>query len=271
MVHSKGIRKLALMGVLGVPALLVACAGVSQADYDAAKKQAEERQQQATALQQQLSAKVQEASDAQKKLADKDKELADLQQKAKAAGPSDVTILIGAKAVPTPTPAPPPTPLPPGSTPPPRPTTPASYDQPVPFTFFIETLATTRPSTYGVAATINCLNTNAFKRGQRIVWRFEVFDTSTGKRLTDKDAPTVKVRLPHGEEVTARWSQRAGGRVPDAPWMWNTTWDIPLNYPLGGLDYAVTVSTKDGRNFTWKQPALVSKDLGLDTRLTIFE
>jgi hypothetical protein len=122
-----------------------------------------------------------------------------------------------------------------------------------------------------VAATVNCLNTNVFKRGQRIVWRFEAFDISTGKRLTDNEATAVKVKLPHGEELTNRFSARGG----TGPWMWNTTWDIPLDYPLGGLDYEILVTTKDGRTSSWKQPALVraatASAAEMDTKLQIVE
>jgi hypothetical protein len=148
-----------------------------------------------------------------------------------------------------------------------------SYSEPYKgFFIYVETLATERVSNYGVAATVNCLNTNTFKRGQRIVYRFEALDPTTGKRVTDADAASVKVRLPHGEELTARWSQRGGGRVPDAPWMWNTTWDIPLDYPVGALDYQITVTLKDGRTSTWKPAALVDTAAGgTDSRLRIFD
>ncbi|HBY96252.1 MAG TPA: hypothetical protein DEP84_20245, partial [Chloroflexi bacterium] len=180
--------------------------------------------------------------------------------------------LIGAQIVPTPAPPPTPTPLPPGATPPPRPTPPASLYEPVgPFAFYVETLATTRPSKYGLASTVSCIPTSVFKRGMKIVWRFEVIDLSTGKRVTDVDEATVKVVLPQGEELTARFSQRGGGSVPSAPWMWNTFWDIPTDYPLGAFDYSIVVTGKDGRTGTFKPPALVSQERGIDSRLQIID
>jgi hypothetical protein len=51
--------------------------------------------------------------------------------------------------------------------------------------------------------------------------------------------------------------------------MWNAFWDIGLDYPLGAFDYSITVTMKDGRTGTWKQPALVSKTA--DSRLQIVE
>jgi len=263
----------ALLAVIGAALLACGPSGVPQSDVDAMKQQLSAQEQKATALQQQLSTKDKEASDLKAQAAAKDKELAELKARP-AAAPSGVTVLLGARKAPIPTAAPPPTPLPAGVPTPtaaPPSSAPASYLEQASLIVYVETLATTRVSEYGMAATVNCINSNIFKRGQRIVWRFEAYDPATGKRLTDKDGATVKVRLPHGDVVTARWSQRAGGRVPDAPWMWNTTWDIPLDYPLGGLDYAINVAFMDGRAGSWKQPGLVSTSLGIDSRLQIVE
>ncbi|MBI2321486.1 MAG: hypothetical protein HYU88_05205 [Chloroflexi bacterium] len=139
----------------------------------------------------------------------------------------------------------------------------------MPFAFYVETLATAHVYKYGVASTVACTPSSVFKRGMRIVWRFEVFDTSTGKRLTDKDGATIKVQIPNGDEETARFSQRAGGRVPDAPFMWSAAWDIPPDYPLGSFDYAIAVTAKDGRKGTFKQPALVNPAQNLDSKVKI--
>src|SRR6266702_2338362 len=62
----------------------------------------------------------------------------------------------------------------------PRPTftTPASYYEPVgPFFFYVDTLTSTGPSKYGFTPTQPCIQTGVFKRGMRMVVRFEVLDT----------------------------------------------------------------------------------------------
>ncbi|MBI2912062.1 MAG: hypothetical protein HYY05_07955 [Chloroflexi bacterium] len=245
-------QKLALVGALGLAAsLLAACAaseGISQADFEAVSRQVAAKDQQ---------------------LAEKDKELAAAQQKLKEK--EGVTTLIGAIAKATPTPAPTATPLPIGAAPPPPRVVPVAYREPVPFTVYVETLATANVYQYGIASTVPCTESSVFKRGQRIVWRFNVVDTSTGKHLVGDAGEVVKLRLAHGEEVTGRFSQRAGGRVPDAPWMWNAAWDIPPTYPLGGLDYVFNIATKDGREFTWKVPAMVAADGSFDTRVKIID
>ncbi len=234
------IWRIAVLGALAAAlAVIVACGGggVSQSDYDAAKKEAADLQQKVTDLE----------------AASKDT--------------SGVTQLIGAKPVPSLAPTAVPTASPAGQTPKPKATPPASYSEAVgPFYFYVEVLATTHQSKFDIASTVACTPSSVFKRGQRMVWRFEVVDMSTGKRLTDADGPTIKVTLPNGDEATGRFSQRGGGKVPDAPWMWSANWDIPLDYPLGGIDYAITVTTKDGRTGTFKTPALINTTDGIDSR-----
>jgi hypothetical protein len=183
-----------------------------------------------------------------------------------AAGGSGVTVLIGAQKLP---PSPPPAPR---ATPAQKLTTPASYYEPVgPFFFYVETLtANTTPNKYGFAPTVACIQSGVFKRGMRLVFRFEVLDTSTGKRVTAKDDATVKVRLPHGEEVTARWAIRGSvAALPDSAWMWDASWDIPPDYPVGSLDYSIEVSLKDGRKGAFIPP--IQKTPTVDTRVRIID
>jgi len=162
-------------------------------------------------------------------------------------------------------PPPPPTPTPP------KYTTPDSYYQPVgPFFFYVETLTSTGPSKYGFTPTQPCIQTGVFKRGMRMVVRFEVLDTATGKRVTDKDGATIKLLLPHGEEVPGRWTIRgSAAAMPDSAWMWDTTWDIPPDYPVGSLDYRILVTTKDGRTATFTPPILKVKTA--DSRVRIID
>ncbi len=182
-------------------------------------------------------------------------------QKKSPGGPG-VTLLLGAQQKP---------PSPPPAAPSPARTTPASYYEPVgPFFFYVETLTSTGPSKYGFTATIPCIQSGVFKRGMRLVFRFEVLDTSTGKRITDKDGASVKVKLPHGEEVIARWTIRGSvAALPDSAWMWDASWDIPLDYPVGSLDYSIVVSAKDGRTATFIPP--IQKTKTSDSRVRIID
>jgi hypothetical protein len=232
-------------------ALAVACGGdgVSKGDYDKVK------------------AELQDKEDANQKL---QQQVADAQKKTPAAADKPATaaekLLIGAVSV---TPRPTATPVPAGTTPAPAPareTPPAStYQKAGDFYVYAETLVTTTASKYNVASTIACTPSGAFARGQRIVFRYDVVDLSTGIRLNDKDGSTVKVVLPNGDESAGRFGQRGGGQVPGAPFMWSSNWDIPLDFPLGGVDYKIVITAKDGRTMTWKPPALVAAG-GNDTR-----
>lgn len=251
-------KKRLLIGLAGssmaaVGGFAAACSsgGVSQSEYD--KVQQELRDQQAQNEQLKLQAQsspTAAASPAASATADA----------------SGVTLLIGAvkKAA-----APTPTPLPAGAVAPtaaPRETPPPStYEKAGEFYVYAETLVTTTTSKYEVASTISCTPSGAFARGQRIVFRYDIVDLSTGIRLNDKDGSKVKVVLPNGDESAGRFGQRGGGRVPGAPFMWSSNWDIPLDYPLGGIDYKIVITAADGRTMTWSPPALVAQG-GNDTR-----
>jgi len=139
-----------------------------------------------------------------------------------------------------------------------------------PFFFYVETLTSTGPSRYGFIPTVPCIQSGVFKRGMRLVVRFEILDISTGKRVTDKDGATIKLLLPHGEEIPGRWTIRgSAAALADSAWMWDTSWDIPPDYPVGSLDYRIAVATKDGRKATFTPP--IQKTPTSDTRVRIID
>ena len=238
--------------------LLAACAsGVPQSDYDAVKQQLSAQEQKAAALQQQLSAK--------------DKDLADLQKKAGSASGG----VLGAKQAPAPPPRPTPTAVPPGYTPPPPPVPPASFTEPVKLYIRADTVtAAPGESEYNVDSTAGgkdggCYVTGVFARGQRMVWRFEVVDVTTGKRLTDQDVASAVIKLPTGEEFKGRFGRH--GATNDAPWFWTTAWNVPPTYPLGVLDWTLNVSTKDGKSASYKPWVVSTPERGIEARTFIVE
>lgn len=251
---------LAVTSVAAIGGVAAACSsdGVSQSEYDKVQQELRDQQAQNEQLKQQVSTQASPTAAASPAAS-------------ATAAASDVTLLIGAlhKA-----PAPTPTPLPAGVTPPPAPARetppPSTYEKAGDFYVYAETLVTTTTSKYEIASTIACTPSGAFARGQRIVFRYDIVDLSTGIRLNDKDGSKVKVVLPNGDEAAGRFGQRGGGRVPGAPFMWSSNWDIPLDYPLGGIDYAILIETADGRTMTWKPPALVVEG-GNDTRPKVVE
>jgi hypothetical protein len=51
--------------------------------------------------------------------------------------------------------------------------------------------------------------------------------------------------------------------------MWSATWDIPLDYKLGGVGYTLEFVMKDGRTGSYTPPYMVSEES--DTRPQVFE
>jgi len=215
--------------------------GVSQSDYDTVKEQV-------TALQQ------------------------------KSAEQQKVTTLVGAQPVPSPTPRPTPTPLPAGFTPapaPPAPSPPSSFYEPFSLYVYADTVTSAAGETpFNVDATGPtkypfCVLTSVFKRGMHAVWRFEVIDIGSGTRLTDKEIETAVLRLPSGEEIKGRFGRH--GSTADSPWFWTAAWNIPLDYPLGLLDWQILVTTKDGKKGRVNALTVSIPERGVETRMQIAE
>jgi len=180
-------------------------------------------------------------------------------------------VVINAPIAPTATPLPAGVPTPtaaPAAVPPPAKT--------VPLYAHIETVTGgAGESKFQVDGNLACVKSGAFARGQRIVFRMEVVDTSTGKVLQTADVRTATVRLPNGEEVALRYGRH--GNLETSPWFWVAVWDVPLDYPLGVLDYSVTVTTQDGKSITVKDPLASGSAFGdvrdegtRETRVTIY-
>ncbi len=253
------------IGLLALPlTLAVACqTGVAQTEYDAVKAKAEDQEKKVAALQSQLSAQIGELTQLKQQLTAKDADVAKVQAQVTAKEQEIATLnanmgklagvvpVIYTKIGPTPGPRPTPTPAPAGYVPPtPVPPDPAWVNEVLPFTFYVET--NTGHQTSELIQNPSCVVSSQFRRGTHLVWRFEVVDASTGKRVTSLDTPTIKVVLPTGQELTARYSKRGG----TGPWMWAAAWDVPRDYPLGALDYQITVKDKNGKTGMFDQDTL---------------
>jgi hypothetical protein len=148
----------------------------------------------------------------------------------------------------------PPPPRPPADPDAPRPEPGPEYSEPIgDFAFYVEVLTASGVSDFDYQYEEGCVLNNNFKRGSKMVWRVEVIDMATGLRVMDEDG-AVTVSLPHGEDADLRFSQRGGGRVEGAPWMWGGAWNIPPDYPVGTLDFEVVVTHSDGRTASWRLP-----------------
>ncbi len=247
-------KNLALTGALAVTTALVAVAcapseAVSQADFEAVSRQ--------------VAAKDQQLADKDNRVAELQKQLADRE----AATQGQQTILTARSNAP---PRPTPTPPPPGFVAPPPPPMPAWYSEPVALYIYADTVtAGPGESQFNVdpdgIPNASCVISSVFRRGMHIVWRFEVVDISTGKRLTDKEMDKAVLRLPHGEERTGRF----GRHLSDENWWWSAAWDVPMDYPLGVLDWDLTVTTKDGKKGSFKPWNVSVGDRRIESRTQI--
>src|SRR3990172_1065348 len=242
MFGRKVIMKLVLVGVVALALALSACGGA--ATPGAAPADLAARDQEIASLKQQLAAATAggpQLAAVQQQLATKETELADLKK------------LSIWQAVPDAKPRATPAPRPPGATPAPTPTPPPA--KVVPLAFYVDTVtAAGGESKFNVDASLGCLRSGAFKRGQRIVWRMEVTDTSSGKVLQATDVDKAVLKLPHGENLDLRYGRH--GATATSPWFWAVGWDIPTDYPLGYIDYTIEVTTKGGKIGTFKEMTL---------------
>jgi len=133
-----------------------------------------------------------------------------------------------------------------------RPPLPSRYAQSVgSYAMAIETIASAAPSTSGLLASPGCTESSVFKRGMRVIFRFQIYDLSTGKVITDRDGANAQIALTQGNDVQAYFAPRGEGQPgPDSPWTWVAVWNVPTDYPLGTLPYTVSLKTAEGQAVT---------------------
>jgi hypothetical protein len=190
----------------------------------------------------------------------------EVQQPVPPAGPDQGALqtLIGVRPVP----AAPPGGPPPGGLPP----VPDRFAEPIgPFAMHMEVLASAGPSQAGLIASPGCATDSVYKRGMKLVFRFEVYDMDNKVRVTSADGSTAEVQLPDGTTLPAVFLPRAGpGDDPSkAPWTWVTVWQIPTDYPLGPVVYSVAVATPDGRADSLTPPSIVGQPVQAGVPLAV--
>jgi hypothetical protein len=89
-----------------------------------------------------------------------------------------------------------------------------------------------------------CVLGSRFPRNSEIVWRARVLDPDTGTELDDT-ATTVEVRLADGQVFEMRYAPHPRENPTD--FFWTTSFDIPVDYPSGTLNYEIVATTTDGR------------------------
>jgi hypothetical protein len=122
---------------------------------------------------------------------------------------------------------------------------------------FMEVVASASPSQAGLLASPGCVSDSVFKRGMKLVFRFEVYDIDNKVRVTPADGSAAQVNLPDGGTLPAIFLPRSapGDDPSNAPWTWVAVWQIPTDYPLGPVVYSIGVGTPDGREASITPPS----------------
>ena len=81
---------------------------------------------------------------------------------------------------------------------------------------FMEVLASAEPSQFGELATPGCVTDSVYKRGMKVVFRFELYDMDNKVRLTTADGTKAQVTLPDGTTLPALFLPRGDPSRPSA-------------------------------------------------------
>lgn len=143
----------------------------------------------------------------------------------------------------------PPTPLPAGVTATPLPpvATPGAA-QTKQIIFYLDTVTSgAGQSTLHVDPDRFCTQTSSFHRGMIVVFRATAYD-NTGKELQPADMQSAVLKIPGKDDIKFNYGQHAPG-----VWFWTAGWTIPLDYPLGVVDFSVVFTTNSGKTGTFNQ------------------
>ncbi|MDE3075819.1 MAG: hypothetical protein KGJ86_10360 [Chloroflexota bacterium] len=96
-----------------------------------------------------------------------------------------------------------------------------------------------------------------FKRGEKVVFRYEVIDTSSDRRVTSLDGAKTQIVVNNGQALQGTFAPRGQQPGTNSPWTWFAVWDIPNDAPTGPVNYSIKITTKAGKTASWTPPALV--------------
>ena len=106
----------------------------------------------------------------------------------------------------------------------------------------------------------SCVQNSRFARNEQIVWRIRVLDPETGKAMDGTALESVRVLLPDGTVLNARYGPHPSREPTDS--FWSTSWIVPAGYPTGTLRFKIVARGKDGRQGEFIQfnvaPALLT-------------
>jgi hypothetical protein len=103
---------------------------------------------------------------------------------------------------------------------------------------------------------IGCVQTNVFKRGERLVPRAWGFDLTTNDVLTMDNVTEAHASLPGQPDAPLAWGSH--GAVGNKVWFWSAGMDIPVDYPLGDIVLKVVFTLDSGKTAVAKYPITIN-------------
>lgn len=119
--------------------------------------------------------------------------------------------------------------------------------------------------TADTAAANTCVPKNVYTPGEPIVFRAEIADAATGKRLTGDEIKargiTAVIALKDGSSVKLDYGEHPPfPGVPQKDLYWSGIFPVRADHPTGTLPWTLTVSDSQGRTTTFKP---IGQDVGL--------
>jgi hypothetical protein len=120
---------------------------------------------------------------------------------------------------------------------------------------YVDAVNSTRPKN-AKPRPIGCVQTNVFKRGERIVPRAWGFDLTTSEVLTMDNVTEAHVSIPGQADVPMNWGSH--GAVGNKVWFWSAGVDVPVDYPLGDVNLRVVFTLDSGKTAVAKYPITIN-------------
>jgi hypothetical protein len=95
-----------------------------------------------------------------------------------------------------------------------------------------------------------CVQQSRFARNSEIVWRARIIDPVSGDELGDDALESVVVNLGDGQTLDMRYGPHPRDNPTDS--FWTTSFDIPVDYPTGSLDYEIVAAATDERTASFR-------------------
>jgi hypothetical protein len=108
-----------------------------------------------------------------------------------------------------------------------------------------------------------CAQTNYFPRNSRAVFRMWAVDGKTGQPITDADVQYVYIKIPGLPNQALTWGGHGSGA--SKVYFWSLGWGVPVDYPLGAVNFRIVLKTTDGRFGVYTQPQVDGSQMTVTT------